>query len=408
VTRFAQDGWGTGGGAAAGQGNANWQVLADLNNSNQLQTRYLRGDAVDQLFARMSSGGTAAWYLTDDLGSVRQLTDGSGVVQDTIAYDAYGSITSESSSTFGDRYKYTGREWDVETNLQYNRARYYDPKVGRWTSQDPLGFDAGDSNLYRYVANQPTVFLDPSGEAGGSHTYVRFSPAQLQALSADVKKGIYPNEQTMRQIVMSYFTGKDPHPDDEEGLAELKKTLGPIHEMFKASKQMDRILLTVIKKDLLIPAPTSADLEPRVRDYLNGLLAKISSASFRVREKASHDFLSTCKDSMLWEQRVELSLLKAALKNQDLTLEEVRRIETLVSTVEALIDVEKRKPSSDIRHLYMIFVVDIYREVDPTRRRAVPFVQLMRATGKIADPLIRESYENNIQAIMSDLEPRDP
>jgi RHS repeat-associated protein len=163
VTRFAQDGWGTGGGAAAGQGNANWQVLADLNSSNQLQTRYIRGDVVDQLFARMSSGGTAAWYLTDDLGSVRQMTDGSGVLQDTIAYDAYGSITSESSSTFGDRYKFTGREWDAETGLQYNRARYYDPKTGRWTSQDPLGFDAGDSNLYRYVTNTVLEAADPSG-----------------------------------------------------------------------------------------------------------------------------------------------------------------------------------------------------------------------------------------------------
>jgi RHS repeat-associated protein len=55
---------------------------------------------------------------------------------------------------------------DVETGLQYNRARYYDSSTGRWMSQDPLGFDAGDSNLYRYVKNQPTVATDPSGFQG--------------------------------------------------------------------------------------------------------------------------------------------------------------------------------------------------------------------------------------------------
>ena len=46
---------------------------------------------------------------------------------------------------------------------QYNRARYYDQNTGRWISQDPLGFDAGDSNLYRYVNNGPATVTDPSG-----------------------------------------------------------------------------------------------------------------------------------------------------------------------------------------------------------------------------------------------------
>ena len=49
-------------------------------------------------------------------------------------------------------------------SLQYNRARYYDASTHRWISQDPLGFDAGDSNLYRYVNNGPTGATDPSGK----------------------------------------------------------------------------------------------------------------------------------------------------------------------------------------------------------------------------------------------------
>jgi RHS repeat-associated protein len=90
-------------------------------------------------------------------------SNNSGNLQDTILYDPFGVILSESNPSFGDRYKYTGEEYDAETGLEYNLARYYDSAHGRWTSQDPLGFSAGDSNLYRYVGNQPTGFIDPTG-----------------------------------------------------------------------------------------------------------------------------------------------------------------------------------------------------------------------------------------------------
>lgn len=78
-------------------------------------------------------------------------------------YDGFGNITAETDSNLRGRYAWTGREVDTEIELQYNRARYYDAKTGRWVSQDPLGFDAGDSNLYRYVKNLPTQSTDPTG-----------------------------------------------------------------------------------------------------------------------------------------------------------------------------------------------------------------------------------------------------
>jgi hypothetical protein len=82
VTRFAYDGG---------------EVWADLNDNDALQTRYLHGDAVDQLFARISAGGTAGWYLTDRQGSVRDVTDATGVVQDHIDYDGFGNVVSETN-----------------------------------------------------------------------------------------------------------------------------------------------------------------------------------------------------------------------------------------------------------------------------------------------------------------------
>ncbi len=138
-----------------------------------LTKRYLYGRAVDKLFASTdATAGSTSWYMTDRLGSVRQNVNASGSPVNTITYESYGKISSETAPANGDRFKYTSREWDSEIGLQYNRARYYNPGVGRWISEDPIGFKGGDNNLYRYVKNSPVQFSDPSGlqlpaEAGG-------------------------------------------------------------------------------------------------------------------------------------------------------------------------------------------------------------------------------------------------
>src|SRR5438445_3738044 len=134
TTRFALDGWNP---ALRAEGSARWNVWADLNGSNSLTRRYLRGDKVDQLLARLDSG-TAYWQLTDRLGSIRTIIDNSAAVKDQITYDGWGNAT-QTNGSFGGRYFWVGREFDSETGLEYNRARYYDPTTGRWISQDPLG-----------------------------------------------------------------------------------------------------------------------------------------------------------------------------------------------------------------------------------------------------------------------------
>ncbi|MDR2439144.1 MAG: RHS repeat-associated core domain-containing protein, partial [Planctomycetaceae bacterium] len=58
---------------------------------------------------------------------------------------------------------FTSRRLDKETGLMYYRNRYYHPVMGRFTTIDPLGYDAGDVNLYRYVNNQPEILKDPMG-----------------------------------------------------------------------------------------------------------------------------------------------------------------------------------------------------------------------------------------------------
>ena len=140
------------------------QPYADFNGSGTLQERYLYGPAVDEVLARTDSVGTTSWYLTDREGSIRNLADSSGTVTGTITYDGFGKVLSSSGAV--DRFGYTGREYDPTTGLQYNRERYYDAALGRWTQEDKIGFAGRDPNLERYVGNSPTNASDPSGLEG--------------------------------------------------------------------------------------------------------------------------------------------------------------------------------------------------------------------------------------------------
>jgi RHS repeat-associated protein len=152
VTKFAYDGD---------------NVWADLDGNNNILVRYLYGDGVDDILTRTVASGANAGvtvYLKDQLGSVRDLLAfSSQTIVDHRDYDGFGNIVQDTASTVGDRYGFTGREFDSVTGLQYNRERYYNPATGKWTSEDPLSFGAGDGNLYRYVGNNPTNATDPSG-----------------------------------------------------------------------------------------------------------------------------------------------------------------------------------------------------------------------------------------------------
>jgi len=140
-----------------------------------LTHRYLHGPAVDQILAdeqvlRTYWEGNVMWPLTDNQGTVRDVAHYDPANHDTsivnhITYDAFGQITYEQQAAIDHIFGYTGRERDEESDLYFYRARYYDPTTGQFIGQDPIGFEAGDANLYRYVGNGPTNATDPSGLA---------------------------------------------------------------------------------------------------------------------------------------------------------------------------------------------------------------------------------------------------
>ncbi|HEX8520998.1 MAG TPA: RHS repeat-associated core domain-containing protein, partial [Tepidisphaeraceae bacterium] len=104
------------------------------------------------------------------------LTAANGLVagQNTITFQVYNQPHYSSNPTglivnwfpgqATERFMYTGQEHDVETDLTYMNARYYDPAVGRFINQDPIGFKGGFNNLYSYVGNNTINATDPTGE----------------------------------------------------------------------------------------------------------------------------------------------------------------------------------------------------------------------------------------------------
>ena len=130
-------------------------------------TAHLWGESIDQLLAETDLGSDETfWTLTDHLGSVRDRVTESGTVVHHVDYDPFGNTEIERGSDpiAGELdYAYTARPTDTQTRLQNNRNRWYDADEGRWISQDPIGFEAGDANLYRYVNNSALTMIDPLG-----------------------------------------------------------------------------------------------------------------------------------------------------------------------------------------------------------------------------------------------------
>ena len=139
------------------------QINLVLDANGAVLHRFLNGPAIDQVFADESSVDGLLWDLGDNQNTTRDVINNSGTVVNHVTYSAFGVIASESNTAKTPFFAYTGRDWDEDLNLQYNRGRWYEASSGRWLSDDPLRFAGGDTNLQRYVGNGPTSFTDPSG-----------------------------------------------------------------------------------------------------------------------------------------------------------------------------------------------------------------------------------------------------
>jgi RHS repeat-associated protein len=176
--------------------------------------RYLYGAGVDNMLSK-EANGQVIWSLGDRQGSVVDLVNEQGAVVNHFVYDSFGNRTSSTAADF--RFGYTGRELDAETGLYYYRARYYDPAVGRFISEDPIGFSAGDTNLYRYVGNNATNYTDPTGTTisgwaddllnGTDQFFAGFGDTVTFGASTEFRKWKYGNLATQNHEGGAFLAG---------------------------------------------------------------------------------------------------------------------------------------------------------------------------------------------------------
>jgi RHS repeat-associated protein len=135
-------------------------LVQELTSGGTPTANLLTGLGVDEIFTRTDSAGTST-LLTDVLQSTIAVATASGNVQTHYTYETFGA-TNASGDTNGNAGQFTGRENDG-TGLYYYRSRYYSPQLQRFAGEDPFEFRSGDVNLYAYVRNGPTNWIDPSG-----------------------------------------------------------------------------------------------------------------------------------------------------------------------------------------------------------------------------------------------------
>jgi RHS repeat-associated protein len=135
-------------------------IVGEVGPAGVLVASYAQGSGIDQPLA-MQRGGNIAYYQADGLGSITSLTNAAGNTVSSYVYKAFGSTTA--TEGIFNPFRYTGREQDPETGLYYYRARYYDPTIGRFLSEDPIGFKGSGTNFYAYVRNSSVNVNDPFG-----------------------------------------------------------------------------------------------------------------------------------------------------------------------------------------------------------------------------------------------------
>jgi RHS repeat-associated protein len=225
-------------------------VLYDSSNS----TTYTPG-------VSQNVNGTDSFYDTDWLGSTRYLTSGTGNTATAAPrYDAFGERTNALEAVWASDFQFAG-EWGYQTEwaasyepgtgLQYLQNRYYDPAVGRFISQDPIGFLQG-TNLFRYVDDDPVNGIDPLG---------------LQQLPRDPTEASSPGA-TVKHLV------------DTRQWQQLREVLADINSTVRSEESFQRIL-NPLRTDI------QAEFDPIFKRY--------PLSAFRCSEAASavHGVLET-------------------------------------------------------------------------------------------------------------------
>ncbi len=183
----------------------------------------------------------------DRLGSIVLTTRGDGSVVSVTGrstYDPYGkevSLPSWGGGRVSVPYGFAGARWDAAAGLYRMGARWYDPEMGRFLEQDPIG-ERGGLNLYAYVGSSPVMWVDPTGLMPGSLAQVVL--LRLGGVPSGMPKGLGEgldkNEEEIKkdgQEIQSHQYATHLKKEAEEKVSEAAKNVGAAWAAYKEAQQ---------------------------------------------------------------------------------------------------------------------------------------------------------------------------
>lgn len=197
-----------------------------------LSKRWLHGQNIDEPVAYEAYGadatpgaGTAYSLHADRQGSVIAVTDqATGTLVARYRFDAFGQ-REEVLATVAQDIGFTGREYDAESGLYHFRARAYDPAAGRFIQSDPLGFAAGDLNLYAYTWNDPANWTDPSGLSPSAEN--SGTTGAVAGLSRTATRKVATGVRCLAKKVSTFLTGMGRVVAQGRDISQMRVASGP-------------------------------------------------------------------------------------------------------------------------------------------------------------------------------------
>ena len=192
------------------------------------------------------------YFHTDQIGTPLEMTDAQGQIVWQATYRAWGTIERLTVNQVEQNLRFQGQYFDDETGLHYNTFRYYDPEVGRFITQDPIGLLGGD-NLYQY-APSPIGWVDPYGltgfftastfnaPSGSSHTV--YQQVINWDLPVNTRDGIKTNLDLASEgrspfvIKNGSYSQLNLHHSKQDGLGALFELSADTHQKFGSTNAL--------------------------------------------------------------------------------------------------------------------------------------------------------------------------
>ncbi|MBP2000771.1 RHS repeat-associated protein [Paenibacillus shirakamiensis] len=180
-------------------------------------------------------------YLYNGHADVTALVNDSGEIKASYYYDAFGNIT-DSTGNVNNSVRYSGYEYDEENKLYYLNARYYDPSIARFMSEDTYrgsDEDALSLNLYTYVSNEPIMYSDPTGHLQKSDKNIKNLEVKAELISLTTA---YFNAKTSAQRTAISQTATNLR----ESQAAKQKVITPL--MYETKANMNKVIDIVVSQ----------------------------------------------------------------------------------------------------------------------------------------------------------------